>query len=82
MLYERETRAPLVTVFDTSNDAEISQVMDQWFLTKTKEANYAQIAVSPTTHQAARITSRLQPRKSVASLESQLRYASRPSFDH
>jgi hypothetical protein len=49
MLYERETRAPLMTVLDSSDDAEISRVMEQWFLTKAKEANYAQIAVSRNT---------------------------------
>ena len=35
-----------MNIFATDDDDEIAQLMEQWFFTKAKEANYAQIAVS------------------------------------
>lgn len=46
MMYVRETRTPLVKVSTANDEQAISDLMQAWFATKEKEAQYAQIAVS------------------------------------
>jgi len=45
LLYERETREPLLKILRTSDQSESLQLIEHWFVAKSKEAQYVQVAV-------------------------------------
>lgn len=45
LLYDRNTRTPILAIAQAVDDAQAGVLLTEWFATKSREAQYVQVAV-------------------------------------